>query len=127
MNFYFVYRPDNALRVQNFYISGLEDFMPEESKYDCIWFQWVLGYLKDDDLVKLFKRCKKALKPNGICVMKDNVSKLVVEFDKIDNCYTRPRQSFLDIIHKAKMRIISDDKQLNFPAELYDVRLIAFK
>jgi hypothetical protein len=35
--------------------------------------------------LKLFKTCKKALKPNGICVMKDNVSKLVVEFDKIDD------------------------------------------
>jgi transposase len=39
----------------------------------------------------------------------------------------REAQQRLDIIHKAKMRIIYYDKQLNFPAELYDVRLIAFK
>ena len=118
---------ENVTRVKNFYVSGLESFIPEENKYDCIWFQWVLGYLKDDDLIKLFRRCKKALRPNGVCVMKDNVAKSVVEFDALDNCYTRPRQTFLDIIHKANMCVIADDRQKNFPSELYEVRLIVFK
>ncbi len=118
---------ENVERIEKFYISGLETFIPEEKKYDCIWVQWVLGYLRDDDLVRLFRRCKKALKPNGICVMKDNVAQSKVEFDELDNCYTRTRQDFLDIIHRAKMRVISDDKQLNFPPELYEIRIIAFK
>lgn len=118
---------ENTKRVQKFYVSGLESFFPEPNKYDCIWFQWVLGYLKDNDLIELFKRCKNALKPNGLCIMKDNVSKSKVEYDEIDNCYTRPRQLYIDIIHKSRMHIILDDKQLNFPSELYDVRIIAFK
>ena len=33
-------------RVQRFYICGLQNFIPEKSRYDCKWIQWVVGYLR---------------------------------------------------------------------------------
>jgi len=34
---------------------GLEDWVPEEGKYDVIWVQWVVGHLTDDDFVAFFQ------------------------------------------------------------------------
>ena len=114
-------------RVSKFHCTGLQSFCPEPNKYDCIWIQWVLGYLNDKDLVEFFKRCKQALKPNGICVLKENVSKAEDEFDEVDSSYTRPKQAYVNAIHKAGMHMIRDERQRKFPSELYEVRLIAFK
>ena len=41
--------------------------------YDCIWLQWFLMYLTDDDLVEMLQRCAKNLKEDGIIVIKENV------------------------------------------------------
>jgi protein N-terminal methyltransferase len=121
------YLGQEAKLVRNFFVSGLESFIPERNTYDCIWIQWVTGYLDDKDLMDFFKRCKSALKPNGLCVLKDNVSRGEREFDKEDSSYTRPLQEILNLILKADMTIVANEKQTKFPAELYEVRLIAFK
>lgn len=39
---------------------GLQDFTPEEGKYDMIWCQWVLGHLTDG----MYKKEKRALNCN---------------------------------------------------------------
>lgn len=44
-------------KVGQFYCSGLQEFKPEEKKYDVIWMQWVLSHLTDEDLKGLLKRC----------------------------------------------------------------------
>ena len=116
----------DAKRVPRFHVTGLQSFEPDENKYDCIWMQWVLGYLDDKDLVEFFRRCKRALKPRGVCVLKENVSQREPEFDAVDSSYTRPRQAYLNAIHKAGMMLIRDEKQKKFPTELYEVRIMAF-
>ncbi|CAF0857933.1 unnamed protein product [Brachionus calyciflorus] len=118
---------EDSKRIAKFHVCGLQNFYPEVSKYDCIWIQWVLGYLTDSDLVDFLKRCKLALKPNGICFIKENLSKDEREFDEEDSSYTRTKQEYVNIIHKAGMHLIKDEKQRNFPKELYEVRLFAFK
>jgi len=40
--------------------------------YDIIWIQWVLQYLTDDDAITLLKRCKEAVSPCGVIVVKEN-------------------------------------------------------
>lgn len=42
--------------------------------YDCFWCQWTLMFLTDDDCVKFLNQCREHLKPNGIIIVKDNVS-----------------------------------------------------
>jgi protein N-terminal methyltransferase len=119
--------PDDAKRVLKFHCCGLQSFYPEQKKYDIVWIQWVLGYLKDNDAIDFLKRCKASLKPNGMCILKENVCVGEPELDEIDASYTRPRKSYLNLIHKAEMFVIRDEKQRKFPAELYEVRLFAFK
>lgn len=45
-------------RVGNFFSEALQDFKPEDNKYDIIWIQWVLGHLTDTDFVNFFKCCR---------------------------------------------------------------------
>lgn len=36
---------------------ALQNFYPKPQKYDVIWCQWVLGYIRDDDLIEFLKNC----------------------------------------------------------------------
>ena len=118
----------DAKRVLKFHCSGLESFHPEVNRYDCIWIQWVTGYLNDGDLVDFLRRCKTALRASaGICVLKENVAQADIEWDETDSSATRTRQHLLNLIHKAGMHVVRDEKQKKFPAELYEVRLFAFR
>ena len=36
----------------------LQDFTPEEGRYDVIWIQWCIGQLPDDDFISFFNRAK---------------------------------------------------------------------
>ncbi|KAG5180113.1 AdoMet dependent proline di-methyltransferase-domain-containing protein [Tribonema minus] len=51
---------------------GLQDFCPPADTYDVIWVQWVVGHLTDVDFVKFLRRCRQALRPHGVLVLKDN-------------------------------------------------------
>lgn len=44
--------PEICQKVENFYNVGLQEFLPDASRYDVIWCQWVLGHLTDFDLMK---------------------------------------------------------------------------
>ena len=102
---------EDAKRVLKFHCCGLQDFYPEPNKYDCVWIQWVSGYLNDNDFVDFLKRCKTSLKSNGICILKENICQNEPELDADDSSYTRPRQAYLNLIHKAGMVVIRDEKQ----------------
>eukprot|EP01024_Parvocaulis_polyphysoides_P040034 TRINITY_DN3634_c0_g4_i2.p1 TRINITY_DN3634_c0_g4~~TRINITY_DN3634_c0_g4_i2.p1 ORF type:complete len:204 (-),score=19.64 TRINITY_DN3634_c0_g4_i2:761-1372(-) len=39
------------------YCKGLQDFVPQQERYDCIWIQWCLLYLTDEHIIKLLQRC----------------------------------------------------------------------
>jgi hypothetical protein len=119
--------PNDSNRILKFHCCGLQNFYPEINRYDCIWIQWVLGYLKDTDLVDFFKRCKLALKSNGIIILKENVAIGEPEWDEVDSSWTRSRQAYLNLIHKAGMHVVREEKQRKFPDEIYEVRFIAFK
>lgn len=62
-------------RVGKKYCCGLQEFVPDvDVKYDVVWSQWVTGHLTDDDFVSFLKRCKTALKEDGLIVIKDNIT-----------------------------------------------------
>ena len=84
-------------------------------------------YSSDDDLVEFFRRCKLALKSNGVCILKENFSEKKEELDFLDNSVTRPKKLYLKLIRKAGMRVFKEEKQQNFPLELYTVRILMFK
>nr|ACO14590.1 Phosphoethanolamine N-methyltransferase [Caligus clemensi] len=119
---------ESSERIVGFTCSGLQDFTPEENTYDVIWCQWVLGHLTNEDLVQFFRRCKKGLKPNGLIVVKENLtSSGVTEIDKEDGSVTRPEEEFLNIFQKADCQLIKEMNRRLFPKELYPVKMFALK
>jgi len=44
--------------VYNLVYFLLQDFTPEEGRYDVIWIQWCIGQLPDDDFISFFNRTK---------------------------------------------------------------------
>jgi hypothetical protein len=44
--------------VYNLVYFFLQDFTPEEGRYDVIWIQWCIGQLPDDDFISFFNRAK---------------------------------------------------------------------
>jgi len=117
--------PDGS-KLDRCFVSGLQDFTPNPGEYDVIWSQWVLGHLTDDHLVEFFRRCKAGLAPNGMMVVKENVSKNL-EFDDLDSSFTRPLSLLKDLIHRSGFRILKDEKQKKFPKDLFEVRMLALQ
>ncbi|XP_046403296.1 N-terminal Xaa-Pro-Lys N-methyltransferase 1 [Ischnura elegans] len=114
-------------RIGSYYPIGLQSFEPQFEKYDVIWCQWVLGHLTDEDFVKFFKSCKKGLRPNGVIVVKENVSGGELEKDEQDSSVTRPMQAFKSLLHQAGLKIVLNHRQRKFPRCLYEVRMLALR
>ena len=121
------YLGDVASRVENYFCCGLQNFTPEPGRYDVIWSQWVLGHLYDDDLVAFFQRCKAGLSPNGIMVVKENVSNDSVNFDDNDSSMTRPKDDLVHLMLKSGFKILHDEKQKHFPKEIFGVWMFALQ
>lgn len=122
-----VYLKDNA-KVENMFCVGLQNFTPKPKTYDIIWCQWVLGHLKDQDLIDFFGRCVAGLKPGGFIVVKENVtSSGEVESDDEDSSVTRPPDLLRQIFVHANLELCKEMKQNKFPKELYDVHMFALR
>jgi len=113
-------------RVDRYICSSLHEFVPELGRYDAMWCQWVLGHLRDDDLVDFFRRCKAGLTDRGLIFIKENMgSSESTEFDEKDSAWTRPRKSWLELINKAGLTVVKEEKQKSFPKDLYEVHMFA--
>ena len=115
-------------RVERFICCSLHQFDPEVGRYDAFWCQWVLGQLTEPDLILFLQRCRSALAPGGLIFFKENMaSGNDVEFDERDNAWTRPRSRWLDIIARAGLCVVAEQKQPKFPKDLYDVHMFAVR
>uniref|UniRef100_A0A6M2DM80 Alpha N-terminal protein methyltransferase 1 n=1 Tax=Xenopsylla cheopis TaxID=163159 RepID=A0A6M2DM80_XENCH len=115
-------------KIGELFPEGLQDFTPKPFTYDLIWCQWVLGHLEDNDFVNFFKRCITGLKPNGIIVIKENVtSSGCVEVDEQDSSITRSLSEFQRLLTSAGLLITKEIQQTNLPKGLYPVYMIALK
>lgn len=107
------------------YKIGLQNFKPYK-KYDVIWCQWVLGHLKDYDLVDFLERCRRALNEHCVIVVKENITtSAVIEYDEDDSSVTRPYALMKAIFDEAKLKIVIMDTQKGFPDDIYPVNLFA--
>lgn len=78
-------------RVRKVFTVGLEEWQPaDDDRYDLVWTQWCVGHLTDEQLVGYLQRCKKTLSPDGIIVVKENITTTGAdEFDEEDSTVTR--------------------------------------
>uniref|UniRef100_A0A8C4R4S1 protein N-terminal methyltransferase n=1 Tax=Eptatretus burgeri TaxID=7764 RepID=A0A8C4R4S1_EPTBU len=116
-----------AQRVDNYYCSGLQDFIPMPGHYDLIWIQWVIGHLTDEHLTEFLKRSCAALRPGGLICIKDNVAQEGVIWDGEDSSVCRSLDLLSRIVEDAGMTILEQKCQDNFPKEIYAVWMIAMR
>nr|XP_056716554.1 N-terminal Xaa-Pro-Lys N-methyltransferase 1 [Euleptes europaea] len=121
------YLGEEGRRVRNYFCCGLQDFSPEPGAYDVIWIQWVIGHLTDDDLSSFLKRCRLGLQPNGLIVIKDNMAQEGVIMDDVDSSVCRDLDVVCKIIRRAGLNLLAQEKQENFPDEIYHVYTLAMR
>uniref|UniRef100_A0A1A7XAD1 protein N-terminal methyltransferase n=1 Tax=Iconisemion striatum TaxID=60296 RepID=A0A1A7XAD1_9TELE len=121
------YLGEDGKRVENYFCCGLQDFVPETGRYDVIWIQWVIGHLTDDHLVDFLRRCQKGLRPNGLVVIKDNVSYEGIVPDEVDSSVCRDLEIVRRLVSRAGLRIVHEEQQMNFPKEIYQVHMLALR
>lgn len=105
--------------------SGMQNVELNKNYYDVIWLQWVTGHLIDEHFVKFLKKCKSALKENGLIIIKDNITVGGIELDKVDSSVTRSQEALKSICKMSDLTIIKEDIQKNFPACIYSVIILA--
>lgn len=115
-----------AAKIGEFYCAPLQTFeFPVNVKYDVIWIQWVLLYLLDVDLVTFLKRCKAALQPNGVIIIKENVTRDGYYVDNADCSITRSVMHFKSVFATAGLKLLREDDQAEWPKELFPVKMFA--
>jgi protein N-terminal methyltransferase len=110
-------------RLENLYRIGLQDFTPESGKYDCIWIQWVLSHLTDEDLISFLQRIKTGLAPNGVICIKENIKRKGFLVDKDDYSVVRSEKHFKLAFQAAGLRVVKHVLQKNFPEDLFKVKI----
>lgn len=108
---------------------GLQHFEPSPNTYQIIWNQWCLGQLSDVDLIAYIKRCRPALKQNGLIFVKENVASDAGDdiFDELDSSYTRTEASFMRIFKESGVRVVKSSVQHGFPKKLFKVKVWALR
>ncbi|GMH83156.1 hypothetical protein TrVE_jg3742 [Triparma verrucosa] len=107
---------------------GMEEFDFGTAKYDVVWVQWVIGHLTDEDLITFLNRAAAGLKPNGVIVVKDNVSDAEAFWvDEDDSSVTRGREYMTKLFDLAGMEIILQRESDEFPKEIFPVPMYALR
>ncbi|XP_042193340.1 N-terminal Xaa-Pro-Lys N-methyltransferase 1 [Callorhinchus milii] len=122
-----VFLGEDGKRVENYFCCGLQFFAPQSQRYDVIWIQWVIGHLTDEHLTQFLKRCKKGLRSNGIICIKDNVTQEGLVMDEVDSSVCRDLGTLRKIIKLAGLSMLAEEKQDNFPDEIYQVYSLAMR
>ncbi|KAI0999597.1 hypothetical protein K3495_g8601 [Podosphaera aphanis] len=105
---------------------GLEDWNPSGLKYELIWNQWCLGHLTDVQLLTYLEKCMKALAPDGLIIVKENMNTSQADtFDELDSSVTRTDEKFRQIFKQSGLKLKKTELQTGFPRELYPVRIYA--
>ena len=123
----------NVPFVKNFFCCGMQDHVwNPEILYDCIWLQWFLMYLTDDDLLEQLKKCmahltKDANGKSGIIIVKENVRNTGIWLDKDDNSAIRSPMHFDKIFQVAGLEQIHKSDQPGWPKDLFAIKMWVFR
>ena len=95
---------------------SLQNWEPNEI-YDAFWIQWPLMNLTDQDAIQFLIRAANHLSSNGKIFIKDNLGdwdfkapKTRGFFDSNDNSFCRTFSHFMEIFHKAGLKVIDGGK-----------------
>jgi protein N-terminal methyltransferase len=103
------------------YNCGAQDWAIEAT-YDCIWIQWVLMFLTDDDAVALLTKCKDHLCENGLIVVKENTILSNDRRDAVwcpsDHSFSRTLPHMRNLFLRAGLKVDFAKEQPNWSADL---------
>lgn len=85
------------------------------------------GHLTDEHLVSFLQRCRAGLSPGGLIVVKDNVAYDGVVLDEVDSSVCRELPLVRELVHRAGLQVIREERQENFPEEIYQVYTLALR
>lgn len=121
------YLADDYHKVKHTFAQGIQEFVPlKDTIYDCIWIQWVFGYLTDSEWIIFFQKCLNVLnKRHGFIVIKDNVTKNEqCSIDEEDGFVARPESGYLNIFKQVdNIAVQHVFKQEKMPKELFPVKM----
>lgn len=86
-----------------------------------------VGHLTDRDLANFLFRCKRALRPNGVIVLKDNMARQGCKLDPIDSSISRHLDVMRVIITKAGLEVLAVERQEGFPDIIMPVWMVAMR
>lgn len=117
--------------VGEFILDSMETVTLPSNTYDLIMIQWAVIYLTDDDFVRFFAQCKKALRSHhggGFIVLKDNVAaKNAFVVDKEDSSLTRSDLHYKLLFKKAGLEVKMEEFQNHWPDNLLPVKIFALQ
>lgn len=106
----------------------IQDMYPHDSEmglYDLVWFQWVLCYANDVELIRILQVARQFVKPGGFVGIKENITTMESDavIDSNDHSVIRTDLAFKDIFQKAGLSLVSISRQRHFPSSLYPVKM----
>ena len=110
--------------VGNFYETSLQNFN-SSNKYDCIWIQWVLGQLTDEDVITFLQKCKHMLTANGVIIVKENMASSGFSVDDNYKLITRNYNDTVRLFNLSGLTLLHDQFQKEFPDYLQKVNMFA--
>ena len=120
-----------------FLAAPMQDWAPSSSSYDVIWAQWCVGHLTDAHFLRFLQRCRTALKPRGVLVIKDNCGESsstddCFEVDDADRSICRGRAYLEALLALSGAELLCTALQATrgeeaFPADIYPVRSYALR
>lgn len=112
--------------MRHFYVNGLQQFDFQE-RYDCVWVQWVFSQLNDEDAVTFLKKAKASLNEGGVIILKENHCSVGFVVDKEDCSVTRSGDLFKEIFARAGLKIVKEEMQMDWPKDLFTIRMYALE
>lgn len=117
-----------GLPTGEFILSSMEKADLPEGTYDLIMIQWAAIYLTDDDFVKFYAQCKRALTPTGYILFKENVaSQDAFIVDKDDSSLTRCDRHYKALFAEAGVAVVKEAFQKQWSDKLMRVKMYALK
>jgi len=107
-------------KIKGFYCSSLQEFQFEKS-YDCIWVQWCLENLEDDDLKIFLSNCHKNIKDDGLVIIKENITQKGSYLSSEDFSKVRSDKIFKEFFQQNGFKIFKHFHHPNWPKDLMKV------
>ena len=107
---------------------GLQEFeFPARPAYDLVALQWCTLYLTDADFVRVLRGARGSLRPGGVIFLKENLGRGHFWVDRSDSSVARTDAHLKQLFGEAGLRVLREQRQPDWPADLLPVKMYALR